>query len=141
MSRRSRPRLTAGVLATLTIGIATVVAGGVDSASAPARVEIRIQYSRFQPPTISVPLGRQVTFVLRNDDPIEHEWIVGDEEVHQLHRTGTEAHHASRPTEISIPALWTRETTITFNEPATWQFVCHLPGHEAYGMVGTLTVR
>ena len=32
-------------------------------------------------------------------------------------------------------------TTITFDEPGTLQYICHLPGHEAYGMVGTLTVE
>ena len=45
-----------------------------------------------------------VTFVLRNDDPIDHEWIVGDAAVHERHRTGTEPVHAARPTEVRIPA-------------------------------------
>ena len=40
----------------------------------------------------------------RNDDPIDHEWIVGDAAVHERHRTGTEPVHASRPTEVTIPA-------------------------------------
>jgi uncharacterized cupredoxin-like copper-binding protein len=81
-----------------------------------------------------------VTFVIDNSDPIDHEWIVGDEDVHRRHRTGTEPYHAARPTEISIPALSERRTTITFPQAATLTFVCHLPGHEAYGMIGTLVV-
>jgi len=32
-------------------------------------------------------------------------------------------------------------TTITFTTPGSFLFICHLPGHEAYGMVGTLVVR
>jgi len=24
--------------------------------------------------------------------------------------------------------------------PGTYRYICHLPGHEAYGMVGTLVV-
>ena len=107
----------------------------------PYVVEIRIRYSRFEPSTVSVPAGRPVIFVLRNEDPIEHEWIVGDELVHEVHRTGTEEHHASRPTEISIPPLSTRRTTITFERPLAWQFICHLPRHEAYGMLGLVTAR
>src|SRR6266487_889137 len=75
-----------------------------------------------------------------NADPIDHEWIVGDAALHERHRTGTEAHHDGRPTEVSIDALTTRETTVSFSTPTTLTFVCHLPGHEAYGMVGTLTV-
>ena len=109
--------------------------------NAPFRVELHIRYSHFDPSTLSVPAGRPVTFVLHNDDPIEHEWIVGDSALHQRHRAGTEQHHASRPTEVSIPANSTIETTITFAEPVAWQYICHLPGHEAYGMVGLLSVR
>jgi uncharacterized cupredoxin-like copper-binding protein len=142
MPDRGRRRFFAAVLlVTLSVGGAAFVAAGVDSASDPERIDIRIHYSRFEPSTISVPLGRPVTIVLRNEDPIDHEWIVGDDAVHVVHRTGTEAHHASRPTEVSIPALSTRATTITFDRPAEWQFICHLPGHEAYGMVGTVHLQ
>jgi uncharacterized cupredoxin-like copper-binding protein len=81
-----------------------------------------------------------VTFVLVNDDPIDHEWIVGDAAVHARHRTGTEPHHGARPTEVSIPALSTLETTVTFPQPGIFAYICHLPGHEAYGMTGLVTV-
>jgi uncharacterized cupredoxin-like copper-binding protein len=110
-------------------------------ATAPVRVDLHIRYSHFAQPNLDVPAGRPVTFVIHNDDPIEHEWIVGDEALHERHRTGTEAYHASRPTEVSIAALTTIETTVTFAQPVTWRYVCHLPGHEAYGMVGVLTAR
>ena len=29
---------------------------------------------------------------------------------------------------------------MTFATPGTLTYVCHLPGHEAYGMTGTLVV-
>jgi uncharacterized cupredoxin-like copper-binding protein len=45
-----------------------------------------------------------------------------------------------RPTEVSIDAQSTVTTTITFATPGTFRYVCHLPGHEAYGMVGMVTV-
>ena len=61
--------------------------------------------------------------------------------VHELHRTGTEAHHGARPTEMSIPALATVTTTVSFPDASSQQYICHLPGHEAYGMVGPLTIR
>jgi uncharacterized cupredoxin-like copper-binding protein len=81
-----------------------------------------------------------VTFVIRNGDPIDHEWIVGDAALHERHRTGTELHHDSRPTEVTIDSQTTRETTVTFTTAGTFLFICHLPGHEAFGMVGALTV-
>jgi uncharacterized cupredoxin-like copper-binding protein len=113
----------------------------VDPAAATTdRVEIRIRYSHYEPSTIAVPHGRPITFVLINEDPIDHEWLIGDEQMHHTHRTGTEAHHSARPTEVSIPALSTVETTITFDE-VTWRYICHLPGHEQYGMVGLLSTE
>jgi len=60
--------------------------------------------------------------------------------LHATHRSGTEPHHEGRPNEVSIDALSVRETTITFDTPGTLSYICHLPGHEAYGMVGTLEV-
>lgn len=87
-----------------------------------------------------VPIGRPITVQLRNEDPIDHEWIVGDEALHDRHRTGTELHHDQRPTEISVPALETRTTVVAFDAAGTLRFVCHLPGHEAYGMTGSVTV-
>jgi uncharacterized cupredoxin-like copper-binding protein len=121
------------------LAIGAIVADGV--LAAPVRVEIRIHYSHFDPSRVNVPAGTAVTFVLINEDPIDHEWIVGDEKIHEVHRTGTEAHHGARPTEVSIPAMSTVETTVTFAKPVTWQYICHLPGHEAYGMVGVVAAR
>ncbi|MGZ6270211.1 MAG: cupredoxin domain-containing protein [Candidatus Limnocylindrales bacterium] len=128
-------------LAALLVALVPVLAScATGTAAEPLRVEIRIHYSHYEPAAITVPAGQAVTFVLRNDDPIDHEWIVGDEALHERHRTGTETHHDARPTEISIDALTTRETTVTFDSATTLRFICHLPGHEAFGMVGVLTV-
>jgi uncharacterized cupredoxin-like copper-binding protein len=119
----------------LLAGLATGCASGTAT-----RVEIRIHYSHFSPSQLSVPLGVPVTFVLINEDPIDHEWLLGDAAFHERHRLGTETHHGARPNEVSIPALTTVETTLTFPAAGTQQYICHLPGHEAYGMVGTLTI-
>ncbi len=105
-----------------------------------AQATVVIHYSHFTPELITARAGEPVTVTLRNTDPIEHEWIVGIAEVHERHRTGTEAFHGSIPTEVTIPALSTRVTTVTFDQPGDYLYVCHLPGHEAYGMVGTLWV-
>jgi uncharacterized cupredoxin-like copper-binding protein len=106
----------------------------------PIRRQITIHYSHFDPGALTVPHGVAVTFVLVNEDPIEHEWLIGDAAFHERHRTGTEAHHGARPNEVSIPPLGVMETTLTFDQPGTVLYICHLPGHEAYGMVGTLTI-
>jgi uncharacterized cupredoxin-like copper-binding protein len=102
-------------------------------------VTISFRFTRFEPATIRVPSGVPVTITLRNDDPIEHEWIVGGPEVHAVHRTGTEPMHDSRPDEVTVPPFASRTTTLTFDRPGEYAFICHLPGHEAYGMKGMLT--
>jgi len=103
-------------------------------------VEIDIHFSKFAPTTVRVPAGVPVRFILVNTDPIDHEWIVGDEAVHERHRDGTEPVHGARPTEVTIPAGTRMETVVTFEGPATLAFICHLPSHEAFGMVGTVVV-
>ena len=100
-----------------------------------------IRYSRFEPAQISVPVGVPVTITLRNLDPIDHEWIVGDEAVHAVHRTATELLHPTRPTEVVIPAGESRSTVVTFEATGALAYICHLPAHEAYGMIGAVIVR
>jgi uncharacterized cupredoxin-like copper-binding protein len=117
---------------------------GLSASCAPApndKLTIRFHYSHFEPSVVSVPAGVPVTITLRNDDPIDHEWIIGTPEVHEIHRHGTEAVHAHRPTEVTVPALSTRVTTITFDAADDEAYICHLPGHEEYGMSGTLLAR
>ncbi|MBA3779263.1 MAG: cupredoxin domain-containing protein [Chloroflexi bacterium] len=143
MSRPTRSQSLSKRLTVLVLlaALSTIVSGCASAEAAGTSVEIGIRYSRFHPANVTVPRGRPVTFVIRNDDPIDHEWIIGSEAVHEAHRTGSEAHHDGRPTEVTVPALSTRETTVTLAEAGSLEFLCHLPGHEAYGMSGTLTVE
>jgi uncharacterized cupredoxin-like copper-binding protein len=108
--------------------------------TAPIRLQVDIRFSHYEPTELSVPAGRPVEITLINHDPIDHEWIVGDDAIHERHRTGTEPVHDARPTEVSLPALGKRTTTVTFPTAGRLKFICHLPGHEAYGMVGILYV-
>jgi uncharacterized cupredoxin-like copper-binding protein len=136
-AHRSLTALALGVgVAVLTAIAANVVARSND----PLVIPITIHFSHYDRAAVTVPAGRPVTFVITNTDPIDHEWIVGDAALHERHRTGTEPVHNARPTEITIPARSERRTTVTFGAPGSLQYICHLPGHEAYGMVGTVTI-
>jgi len=132
-------RLYAAVL-TLAAGLLALIASACGGGADAAEATIAIHFSRFAPEAIEVPAGVPVTITLRNDDPIEHEWIVGAPDVHERHRTGTEPSHDQVPTEVTVPALESQITTITFEQPGEYLYICHLPGHEAYGMVGRLHV-
>jgi uncharacterized cupredoxin-like copper-binding protein len=125
----------------LAVLVAAVATGcGRVAGQEPVTLQITIRYSQFEETELTVPHGVPVTFVLVNEDPIEHEWLIGDAAFHERHRSGTEGHHGARPNEISLKPLETMRTTLIFDEPGTILYICHLPRHEAYGMVGTLTV-
>jgi uncharacterized cupredoxin-like copper-binding protein len=120
------------------IAAAWVRAPGLDQAATTARIDIH--FSAFGPTEVVATAGVPITVTLVNTDPIDHEWLVGDEAFHERHRTGTEPQHGLRPTEVSLPAGSRATTTVVFDTPGEYRFTCHLPGHEAYGMVGVLRV-
>ena len=120
----------------LALGAACAPASGSERV-----VQIDIQHSAFEPGRLSFERGETVRFVVNNDDPIDHEFIIGDDAVQDLHEKGTEAHHGAKPGEISIAAGDSAETTYTFDEAGELIFGCHLPNHYDYGMRGTITVR
>ncbi|GMU79741.1 MAG: hypothetical protein AMXMBFR46_25310 [Acidimicrobiia bacterium] len=104
-------------------------------------VRIVVEHSRFEPEVVRVRPRTEVRFVVVNRDPIGHELIVGDDEVHDRHRNGTEAYHPPEPGEVSVDAGARASTTYTFAEPGRYEFACHLPGHYAYGMRGVVVVK
>jgi uncharacterized cupredoxin-like copper-binding protein len=141
MSTTGKARLARSALAVALATAIAMTASACGPTPLATSVEVTLKHSRFTPAEIVVPAGVPVTFVIVNTDPIDHEWIVGAADVHQRHRTGTEPAHATLPTEVTVPALETRRTTITFPVPGVLPVICHLPGHERYGMAGTLRVR
>jgi uncharacterized cupredoxin-like copper-binding protein len=139
----------ATALLTVLAGLGILAAGSSsasiadDDVPGPGRasVELSIEHSAFSTDRIVVEAGTTLTFVVANGDPIGHELIVGPPEVHARHERGTEAAHAPVPGEVTVPALAQASTTYDFDDPGTFTFACHLPGHVAYGMVGEVVVE
>jgi uncharacterized cupredoxin-like copper-binding protein len=104
------------------------------------QVDVGIQHSRFDMGTLRVQQGTLVEFVVQNDDPIDHELVVGDDEVHRRHELGADARHPPIPGEVSVAPGDRGLTFYEFTEPGTIVYACHLPGHEAYGMRGAIEV-
>lgn len=125
--------------------IAAFSAAMLLAACSPAAAGVRtividIEHSRFHPARVTVEAGETVRFVVRNHDPIDHELIVGDEEIQDVHEQGSEAHHGEKPGEVSIAAGQEASTTYTFGSQDTF-FGCHLPGHWDHGMRGSIIVE
>ena len=123
---------------------AAAVAGPRPGAGTERTVVVTMHHSRFQPAEVRVAPGERVRFVLRNSDPIDHEFILGDAAVQARHEQGRQRrHHGDVPGERSVPAGQEAATTYTFPaglEGRALEFACHLPGHYAYGMHGTVRV-
>ncbi|MGQ0680716.1 MAG: plastocyanin/azurin family copper-binding protein [Actinomycetota bacterium] len=129
------------VLPVLAAALAVTGSACTGGAGGVQEVEISVHHSRFRPErALLFRTGDTVTFKLVNDDPIDHEFILGDEAVQQRHEDGTEMMHDQIPTEVSLPAGQTVTTTITFGEAGSMILGCHLPGHYAFGMRTTLEV-
>jgi uncharacterized cupredoxin-like copper-binding protein len=143
---RPRPwQLAVVVLACGTALLVAARAAGSRAGDPPDRtVVVTMHHSRFEPATLRVEPGQRVRFVLRNTDPIDHEFILGDAAVQARHEQGRQRHHhGDVPGERSVPAG--QEAATTYSFPAgldgrTLEFACHLPGHYAYGMHGTVRV-
>jgi len=104
-------------------------------------VTVAIHYSEFSMSTLKVHAGSTVRFLVRNDDPIAHEFVVGDAAVHARHQRGTHPAHPPVPGEVSIDAGQLGETFYRFDRPGKYLFACHLPGHLAFGMRGWVEVE
>jgi len=142
--------LVAGAVA-IAVAVATVLVGYAidDTADAAADVplgpglvvvDVGIQHSRFSFDTLRVRPGTVVEFRVHNDDPIAHEFIVGDAKVHARHQRGNEAAHPPVPGEVSVKSLDVGSTFYRFDKAGRYEFACHLPGHLAYGMRGWVIV-
>ncbi|MDQ3962470.1 MAG: cupredoxin domain-containing protein [Actinomycetota bacterium] len=134
-------RAAAAALLALTVAIGACASGDGPGRTATKVVNVKLHDSRFVPDHFEFEVGTTVTFVVENTDPIDHEFIIGDESVQQAHEEGTEEHHGAKPGELSIPIGETRRTSYTFDEPGTLLIGCHLPSHYDFGMKGEITVN
>jgi len=129
-----------GIVATT--GYAVAAAGDEREPLGPGvvTVEVGIDRSAFDIGSLRVQEGTLVQFVVRNDDPIDHELVVGDGDVHRRHANGSERRHPPVPGEVNVAPGDTSMTFYEFTEVGSVVYACHLPGHVAYGMTGTIEV-
>jgi len=145
--RRGRAAVVAAALGIAVVAVGHAIDALTAGASAvpvrgPGLVTLRvdIHHSHFRVPDVRLRQGSLVRFVVRNHDPIDHEFVVGGPAVHARHEHGTEATHPPVPGEVSVGALDVGETVYRFDRPGRVVYACHLPGHIAYGMIGELSV-
>ena len=135
-------RTAAGI--TFVILAAITAVGAVRAATPDVHmVHVRLEHSRFVVDgDLAARPGDTVRYVVENTDPIDHEFIIGDQAVQDAHELGTEAYHPPRPGEMTVPAGAILETTYTYpSQPGRLILGCHIPGHYAYGMRNVIVIR
>ena len=120
-----------------------------DAAAATRTVDVTItQAKQYQPPSITVAPGEVVTFRVTNASTDLHEFMLGDEEVHDEHE-GMMADMgmasmkvADRPNLVDLDPGQTKQLTWKFpdKEGATVIYGSHVPGDYTGGLRGTITV-
>ena len=128
---------------------------------APVRVVMNDHF-RYRPSAIMVRAGRRVTFAVTNAGKLPHEFILGDRATQLTHErrmqeaaaptAGGHIHvHAHGPADhashgghgasaLTVPPGQTGRLTWAFHDPGIVLYGCHVLGHWAAGMRGTIVV-
>lgn len=98
---------------------------GADSGATDAAVvNVEMVDIAFNPSTLTIPADTDVTFHIVNNGAAVHNFMIDDPEIFSGDLSGGQS------------------VDLTVNLPAgTYKFYCTIPGHEAAGMVGQLTVQ
>ena len=119
--------------------------------ASPVRVVMNDRF-RYQPASIMVRAGHRVTFAVHNAGKLPHEFILGDratqlDHEHQMQEmapTGGHVHDHTHDSAgagtLTVPPGETRRLTWAFEEPGLVLYGCHVLGHWAAGMKGTIVV-
>lgn len=91
-------------------------------------IEITARDMKFAPNMITLRPGEKVALVLDNPDSMIHDLTIDD-------FNGEELKVEAQPRTRAVLVLDVPET------PGSFRFYCSVPGHEALGMVGTLTIE
>jgi uncharacterized cupredoxin-like copper-binding protein len=132
--------MTAALRVLLVVSVLALGGCALTAKAEETDVVVNINHSRFDPGAFEFDSGETVRFVIHNADPIDHEFLLGNDAAQDRHEKGTHASHGAVPGEISVPAGSTRSTTYTFTQPGDLIIGCHLPAHYAFGMRAEVTV-
>lgn len=138
-------------IALFSVGVVTLA--GCGSSSGPAVPDRTVQVwmtdqLRFEPGTLSVKAGETVSFQVQNTGALEHEFVLGDQRMQDQHEHemqgmngGMSGTHSAGNNAIDVPPGQTKTLTFTFpSAPGTYVYGCHVNGHYASGMRGTVTI-
>jgi uncharacterized cupredoxin-like copper-binding protein len=148
-----RHRLVAVAMVALVVGACggdggDEVGTAGDAARATRTVEVRaLDTRKFDPSEITVKPGDTVTIRVTNTATALHEFYLGSEQQHEDHEEemaamgDAEMKMSDEPNRIFMEPGEIKRVTWTFPEEGSVIYGCHMPGHFAQGMRGTVTVE
>jgi uncharacterized cupredoxin-like copper-binding protein len=100
---------------------------------------------RFEPASVEVRVGETVTFRVTNAGVIPHDFTLGDEETQDEHEAemvagGMSGMGHDEPNTASLDPGEDADLTWRFTQAGSIRYGCHLTGHYAAGMFGTITI-
>ena len=134
---------TGVVVALMAAGCGGSTEAGSGTEAEPRLVEVTaLDTLTYDPAAIEVRSGETVRFVVTNEGEVDHEFVVGDEDVQAMaeEEMSEGMHGHSAMATLSLAPGETKEATITFEAAGTLEYACDVAGHYDGGMVGTLTV-
>lgn len=108
----------------LAVGLVACGGGASPTTSAQTVSLNALDSFKFDPNTITVKVGQPIHVSIANKGTLEHSFVIDALSVKQEHIQGGAS----------------ADVTFTPATAGTYQFYCDTPGHQAAGMVGTLTV-
>ena len=133
MSEHLRPAVRAGLLVAALL-LTAALAGACRSGPATAggvggqQVSVKAQDTmRFDPPSITVPVGQTVQFTLVNDGTLIHDFVLNE--------------GVAQPVKVEANGKSSANAAFTIARAGTYTYICAQPGHEAAGMKGTVVAR
>ena len=143
---RPGPRTEAPPVTTIPATTLPPAAPAAEDPNAPVVIKVEMGEFFFSPNRITVPAGRLIRFEVENPGVAPHEFLIGDKhaqddaerEMAKGSTAGGHTHDNSASIYLEAGESGVLETT--FDEPAELILGCHVPGHWAAGMKGTLSV-
>jgi uncharacterized cupredoxin-like copper-binding protein len=94
---------------------------------------------RFTPASVTGTAGETVTFVVRNEGQMPHDFVLGNEREQDEHESGG-GHAGHDDSAMTVEPGATERLTWTFAAERGLLFACHQPGHYEAGMVGAIEI-
>lgn len=129
--------------------LAAAVLAACSSGPEPLEISLQASEFRFEPATVEVMAGQQLTISMQNMGAVEHDFVIDEMPMEEMVAESEEEEGGHSMGEMEMePAVhmgamagMSDSVTLVPTQPGTYQFYCAVEGHREAGMVGTLIVR